>query len=143
VLPILIVFVLILVTSRTIADIQNRKAAPGAVHRDIVGHQWWWEIRYPELASSPPTSCTCRRAMSADDNLLFSNFNRPTVAHSFWYHSSPARRMSYRAVRNSMWFEPTPTRDLFGQLRRVRGMQHAQMLIRVIVQSPGEFEVGR
>ena len=33
VLPVLIVFVLILVTSRTIADIQNRKAAPGAVQR--------------------------------------------------------------------------------------------------------------
>jgi len=49
VLPILIVFVLILVTSRTIADIQNRKAAPGAVHATIVGHQGWWEIRYLDL----------------------------------------------------------------------------------------------
>src|SRR5919205_3019970 len=32
VMPVLIVFVLILVTSRTIADIQNRKPPPGAVH---------------------------------------------------------------------------------------------------------------
>src|SRR6266478_3385248 len=49
VLPILIVFVLILVTSRTIADIQNRKPASDAVHATVIGHQWWWEIRYPEL----------------------------------------------------------------------------------------------
>src|SRR5215475_8033875 len=49
VLPILIVFVLILVTSRTIADIQNRKPPRGAVQATVVGHQWWWEIRYPEL----------------------------------------------------------------------------------------------
>src|SRR5215472_10818174 len=49
VLPILIVFVLILVTSRTIADIQNRKAPRGALQATVVGHQWWWEIRYPEL----------------------------------------------------------------------------------------------
>src|SRR5262245_63027999 len=49
VLPILIVFVLILVTSRTIADIQNRKPPPDAVKATVVGHQWWWEIRYPEL----------------------------------------------------------------------------------------------
>jgi cytochrome c oxidase subunit 2 len=49
VLPLLIVFVLILVTSRTIADIQNRKPPPTAVQATVVGHQWWWEIRYPEL----------------------------------------------------------------------------------------------
>ena len=39
VLPILIVFVLILATSRTIADIQNRKAAPGAVQATVIGHR--------------------------------------------------------------------------------------------------------
>src|SRR5215467_6751242 len=49
VMPVLIVFVLILVTSRTIADIQNRKAPQSTVQATIVGHQWWWEIRYPEL----------------------------------------------------------------------------------------------
>jgi cytochrome c oxidase subunit 2 len=38
VLPILVVFVLILVTSRTIADIQNRKAGPGALQATVVGH---------------------------------------------------------------------------------------------------------
>jgi cytochrome c oxidase subunit 2 len=38
VLPILIVFVLILVTSRTIADIQNRKASPGALQATVTGH---------------------------------------------------------------------------------------------------------
>src|SRR6266478_6310696 len=36
VLPTLIVVVLNLVTSRTIADIQNRKAAPGAVHATVI-----------------------------------------------------------------------------------------------------------
>src|SRR5262249_56655789 len=44
VLPILIVFVLILVTSRTIADIQNRKTPRGAVQATLVGHHWWGEI---------------------------------------------------------------------------------------------------
>src|SRR5439155_5411349 len=49
VLPVLIVFVLILVTSRTIADVQNKPAAPDSLRVTVVGHQWWWEIRYPEL----------------------------------------------------------------------------------------------
>src|ERR1700751_3323975 len=49
ILPLLIVFVLILVTSRPIADIQTRKPPPTAVQATVIGHQWWWEIRYPEL----------------------------------------------------------------------------------------------
>ena len=47
VVPILIVFVLILVTSRTIGEIQNAKMPANAVQVRLVGHQWWWEVRYP------------------------------------------------------------------------------------------------
>src|SRR4029453_15381123 len=49
VLPILIVLVLVLVTARTIADVQNHPAPPDALHVTVVGHQWWWEVRYPAL----------------------------------------------------------------------------------------------
>jgi cytochrome c oxidase subunit 2 len=45
VIPILIVFVLVLVTARTIADVQSHPAPPDALHVTVVGHQWWWEIR--------------------------------------------------------------------------------------------------
>src|SRR5262249_57794192 len=48
VMPILIVFVLILVTSRTIADIQNRKPPPGTLQATVVVHQWGGGIRYPD-----------------------------------------------------------------------------------------------
>jgi len=49
VVPILIVFVLVLVTARTIADIQNVTRPADALDVTVVGHQWWWEIRYPQL----------------------------------------------------------------------------------------------
>ena len=45
VLPILIVFVLSLVTARTIAEVQNATPPPKALQVTVVGHQWWWEIR--------------------------------------------------------------------------------------------------
>ena len=50
VIPIVIVFVLFLATARTIYDVQGAAACrPGALNVTVVGHQWWWEIRYPEL----------------------------------------------------------------------------------------------
>jgi heme/copper-type cytochrome/quinol oxidase subunit 2 len=78
VLPVLIVFVLILVTSRTIANIQKRKPPQGTVQATIVGHQWWWEIRYPELGIVTANSYTCQQATKLDLVRHFLSCNRPT-----------------------------------------------------------------
>src|SRR4029077_1829809 len=49
VIPIVIVFVLFLATARTIFDVQGAVPPADALNVTVVGHQWWWEIRYPEL----------------------------------------------------------------------------------------------
>ena len=36
--------------------------APRRARVTVRGWQWWWEFRYPDSTSSPPTSCTCPRA---------------------------------------------------------------------------------
>jgi cytochrome c oxidase subunit II len=60
VVPILIVVVLFLATARYIFGIEGLEPTPNALQVTVVGHQWWWEIRYPDLGSSRPTNCTCR-----------------------------------------------------------------------------------
>jgi cytochrome c oxidase subunit II len=84
VLPILIVFVLILVTSRTIADIQNRKAPPTAVQAIVVGHQWWWEIRYPELGIVTANELHVPASDGRGSQPTFLKLQSADVAHSFW-----------------------------------------------------------
>jgi cytochrome c oxidase subunit 2 len=140
VLPILIVFVLILVTSRTIADIQNRKAAPGAVHATIVGHQWWWEIRYPELGIVTANELHVPASDVSRRQPAFLKLQSADVAHSFWVPQLAGKTDVIPGRENSMWFEPTQPGTYLGNCAEYCGMQHAQMLIRVIVQSPGEFE---
>ena len=49
VIPMLIVVVLCLATARTVYDVQGATKPPGALEVTVVGHQWWWEFRYPEL----------------------------------------------------------------------------------------------
>src|SRR5262249_8985959 len=83
VLPILIVFVLILVTSRKIADIQNRKSPPGAIHATVVGHQWWWEIRYPELGIVTANELHVPASTGDKRQPAFLNLQSADVAHSF------------------------------------------------------------
>src|ERR1700751_6449989 len=46
--PILIVVVLVLVTARTIGEIQKPKLPTGSEQVRIIGHRFWWEVRYPK-----------------------------------------------------------------------------------------------
>ena len=47
IVPILIVLVLFAATARVIHAIQDAPQPPGAVEVTVVGHQFWWEYRYP------------------------------------------------------------------------------------------------
>ena len=47
IIPVLIVVVLFLATARVIVSTQHPKLPPGAVVVTVIGHQFWWEYRYP------------------------------------------------------------------------------------------------
>ena len=49
VIPILIVVVLVLATTRVIHAVQDAKKPPNVVEVIAIGHQFWWEFRYPAL----------------------------------------------------------------------------------------------
>src|SRR6202795_58946 len=49
IIPILIVVVLFLATARVIHAIQDAPEPAGAVDVTVIGHQYWWEFRYPKL----------------------------------------------------------------------------------------------
>ena len=140
VLPILIVFVLILVTSRTIADIQDRKAPPGAIHSTVVGHQWWWEIRYPELGIVTANELHVPASDGNRRQPTFLNLESADVAHSFWVPQLAGKTDLIPNRENRMWIEPTQPGTYLGNCAEYCGMQHARMLLRVIVQPPAEFE---
>ena len=49
VIPVLIVVVLFLTTARIIFAIQDAPEPESALDVTVVGHQFWWEFRYPKL----------------------------------------------------------------------------------------------
>jgi cytochrome c oxidase subunit II len=140
VLPILIVFVLILVTSRTIADIQNRKAPPTAVQATVVGHQWWWEIRYPELGIVTANELHVPASDGRGSQPTFLKLQSADVAHSFWVPQLAGKTDVIPNRENLMWIEPTQPGTYLGNCAEYCGTQHARMLIRVVVDPPQEFE---
>ena len=140
VMPVLIVFVLILVTSRTIADIQNRKPPQGTVQATVVGHQWWWEIRYPGLGIVTANELHVPASDGREPRPTFLKLQSADVAHSFWVPQLAGKTDLIPNRENLMWIEPTSPGTYLGNCAEYCGTQHARMLIRVVVHSPDDFD---
>jgi len=140
VVPMLIVVVLFLATARVITRVQRAAQPDDAIHVVVVGHQFWWEYRYPGLnvvtanklhvpvsdpAHPTPTSITL---LSADTD------------HSFWVPRLAGKTDLIPNRLNSMWVEPTQTGLYLGQCAQYCGTQHAKMLLRVYVDARAAFD---
>src|ERR1700686_3073447 len=49
VIPVLIVLVLFMAPARVIHAIQDARMPEGSIEVTLIGHQFWWEFRYPSL----------------------------------------------------------------------------------------------
>jgi cytochrome c oxidase subunit II len=139
VLPVLIVFVLTLVTARTIADVQNQLAPPDALKVTVVGHQWWWEIRYPELGILTANEVHVPVSFADKRRLTFLRLESADVAHSFWVPQLAGKTDLIPNRVNSMWIEPKEAGTYLGNCAEYCGTQHARMLLRVIAHEPDDF----
>jgi cytochrome c oxidase subunit 2 len=135
VIPILIVVVLFLAAARVIASIQNATRPSNALEVTVIGHQFWWEYRYPFLKvvtanelHIPVGEPTFLTLLSADTD------------HSFWVPRLAGKTDLIPNHPNSMWVDPHETGLYLGQCAQYCGTQHAKMLLRVYVQTRDEFD---
>ena len=143
VIPIVIVFVLFLATARTIYDVQGAAPPAGALNVTVVGHQWWWEIRYPELGIVTANELHVPVSESGKARPTFLKLESADVVHSFWVPQLAGKTDVIPNRQNQMWIEPTQPGTYVGNCAEYCGMQHAHMLLRVIVHPPRNSKNGR
>jgi len=139
VIPVLIVIVLFLATARVIFAVEDSVRPQQALDVTVIGHQFWWEFRYPKLgivtanelhvpvSSRSHPSPTYLKLMSAD------------VDHSFWVPQLAGKTDLIPNRVNEMWIDPLQTGLYLGQCAQFCGMEHAKMLLRVYVDTPEQF----
>jgi cytochrome c oxidase subunit 2 len=140
VIPIVTVVVLFLATARTIYDVQGAVPPPDALHVTVVGHQWWWEIRYPELGIVTANELHVPVSESGKARPTFLKLESADVVHSFWVPQLAGKIDVIPNRQNLMWIEPTQPGTYVGNCAEYCGMQHAHMRLRVIVHPTEEFE---
>jgi cytochrome c oxidase subunit 2 len=140
VIPVLIVFVLTMATARVVIAIQNKPVPKDALHVTVVGHQWWWEIRYPDLGIVTANELHVPVNTADRPAFAFLTLQSADVAHSFWVPQLAGKTDVIPNRTNTMWIDPRVTGTFLGNCAEYCGMQHANMLLRVIVQPQADFE---
>jgi cytochrome c oxidase subunit 2 len=138
--PFLIVLVLALTTARVIQEIQDPVKPEGALEVQVVGHQWWWEIRYPKLGIVTANELHVPVSEQGKRTPTFLDLRSADVVHSFWVPRLSGKTDLIPNLKNSMWIEPNRTGLFVGQCAKYCGTEHAMMLLRVYVHTPEDFD---
>ncbi len=137
VLPLLIVFLIFLIVLRSVADIRANHAPPqdGDLVVQVVGHQWWWEYRYPGQ-----NVVTANELHVPVHQKVFLEMRSADVIHDFWAPRLAAKADIIPGRATHTWFEAEEAGEYGGQCAEFCGAQHANMMIRVAVDPPDEFQ---
>jgi len=135
VVPMLIVILLGLVTARNILALQKDERPEGWLPVTVIGHQWWWEFRYPEQGV-----VTANELHLPVGRPTFFDLESQDVIHSFWIPQLSGKTDLIPNRTNHLWMDPLKPGVYVGQCAEYCGTQHAHMLLRVVVHSLPDFE---
>jgi cytochrome c oxidase subunit 2 len=139
VIPVLIVLVLFLATTRVIFAIQDAVKPKTAVDVTVVGHQFWWEFRYPQLGITTANELHIPLSSADHPTPTFLKLMSADVDHSFWVPELGGKTDLIPNRVNEMWVDPLKPGLYLGQCAQFCGVEHAKMLLRVYVDTREQF----
>jgi cytochrome c oxidase subunit 2 len=140
VIPVLIVLVLFMATARVIHAIQDARMPKGAIEVTVIGHQFWWEFRYPALGVVAANELHVPVSDPSHPTPTFLNLLSADTDHSFWVPRLAGKTDLIPNRVNHMWIDPHEVGVYVGQCAQYCGTQHAKMLLRVYVDSQEQFD---
>jgi cytochrome c oxidase subunit 2 len=140
VVPCLIVIVLFLATARVVHGVQDARRPAGTIDVTVIGHQFWWEYRYPKLGVVTANELHVPVSDPAKPTPTFIRLLSADTDHSFWVPRLAGKTDLIPNHPNEMWIDPHETGVYLGQCAQYCGVQHAKMLLRVYVESHEDFD---
>jgi len=133
IIPAIILALIAVPTVKTIFRIQT--LPKNALEVEVVGHQWWWEFRYPQLGITTANELY----IPAGRDIAFT-LTSIDVIHSFWVPAFGGKRDVIPGRTNHMWFNAGATGVFPGQCTEYCGASHANMLFKVVAQDQPQFD---
>jgi cytochrome c oxidase subunit II len=133
IVPALVVFVVMIPTFRIGAELAR---IPDGAHPliEIVGHQFWWEVRYPEYGVVTANEIHIPAGRPVELRLLTRD-----VIHSFWIPELAGKLDMIPGRENRTWLQADEPGVYRGPCAEYCGIQHTRMEVLVIAQPEADF----
>ncbi|MEP6733420.1 MAG: cytochrome c oxidase subunit II, partial [bacterium] len=145
-IPALILAFIAVPTVRTIFKTQA-KASADALFVQVIGHQWWWEFRYPQFTTTRTdgkvdTLITANELYLPIGRKVNFSLTSQDVIHSFSIPQLGGKRDLMANRTNYLWFTPDSVSENAwnGFCAEYCGSSHANMHFKVFTVSPANFE---
>jgi cytochrome c oxidase subunit 2 len=133
---ILIAFVFVDVsTARTLSRVGGLKP----LRIDVVGHQWWWEVKYPDPDPHNVTETANEIHVPVGRPVLI-KMTSGDVIHSFWAPNIDGKKDLIPGHETITWFRADTAGVYRGQCAEFCGHQHAKMAFFIVAEPRTQFE---
>lgn len=104
----------------------------------VIGHQWWWEVRYPLANGSD--AVTANEIHIPVGKKMQMNLQAADVIHDFWVPDLGRKIDAIPGQPNSIWLESDRKGTFRGFCAEFCGASHAWMQIRVVAEDEADFQ---
>lgn len=116
----------------------TRPAGPDGLRIEVVGKQWWWEVRYLSPNGGPPVVAANELRLPVGERVELL-LEATDVIHSFWLPSLAGKRDMIPGRTNRLVLEASAPGVYRGQCAEYCGGPHALMAFYAIAEPPAEF----
>lgn len=112
---------------------QAQPPQPSALNIEVIGHDWWWEVRYPTFTTANEIHIPVGQSVHVD-------LRTADVIHSFWVPSLTSKTDLIPNKDNSTWLQANKAGTYRGQCAEFCGIEHAGMSFLVVAQPAADFD---
>jgi cytochrome c oxidase subunit II len=135
VITLFVILVLSVITGKRVEGLTSKNP----VTIQITGHQWWWEVTYPNSqADQTVTTANEIHVPVGTPVVVLTNSN--DVIHSLWAPNITGKRDLLPGYSSAFWFQIDEPGTYHGQCAEFCGLQHAHMGFSIIAESVDQFE---
>jgi cytochrome c oxidase subunit 2 len=131
-----IVLAALLMVGLSLLPAQLKPAPAGSLRIDVVGYQWWWQVRYPR--SGGEIRLANEIHLPVGEPVEF-HLTSEDVIHSFWIPSLGGKVDMIPGRQTRLTLYPTRTGLFRGACAEFCGASHALMSFDVVVQEKAAF----
>lgn len=121
-------------TLSTLANLNGMEDGEALVV-EVVGHQWWWEVGYPNEGFVTANEIH----IPVGEPVQF-RLGTADVIHSFWVPALHGKMDLVPGQTNIWWLEADEAGEYWGLCAEFCGIQHAKMLFVVVAEPRAEFD---